>query len=440
MTTVRIATELAISQVIPFLRSLIRISGLDPWRKKYLTLRQQLRENSFLKTWQEDRHRLELTLGDLISEEERTGRFPLEIMTGAQYKLYAFAASFVRIYDQLSKAGQTRLRGMLLHGLHPGESLLSLQHEVLTIFDLVSQGFDVELNDIENGQGGADFIARRDGIEIEIECKMFSGDLGRKIHNLKAYGLHKRIEAVVQQVYQSAERGIFIRITIPDRLSSAPLQLNAIETALSRGVLSGNAVTSSAECEVEVLDFQVGNSPFGAGNLENISLKSIQDFTLNNWRRVNQQMMIMFSPGKRAVIALIESAKPDAVQKGISRQLREASKTQFTKRRPGYLYVQFQEMSGDQLEDLANRDTSERANATGLQKITNDFLRSDGHSHMNGVIYRSNGKVVRPANNPHAWIEEGPAYIFKNETGLFARDSRYDLLPTFPTNRIDLSS
>ena len=89
----------------------------------------------------------------------------MQVRDGVHYSLYAFVAGVVRIYEQLSTAGQTRLKGMLFHELRPDENLLSLQHEILTAVHLVARGFDVELNDIENGAGGVDFIARRDGAE-----------------------------------------------------------------------------------------------------------------------------------------------------------------------------------------------------------------------------------------------------------------------------------
>ena len=130
-----------------------------------------------MREYQSERHGLELTFRSLLSDQRRTGRFPITVKNDAQYRLYAFAATIVRIYEQLSVPGNVRLRGMLLDGLKPDNNLLSLQHEINTAVHFVSRGFDLDFNDIEKGSG-VDFIARYDGIELEVECKMFTGDLG----------------------------------------------------------------------------------------------------------------------------------------------------------------------------------------------------------------------------------------------------------------------
>src|ERR1044071_4374707 len=167
-------------EVVPLLNRLVGITGEGPWLKKFGTLQQQFKENAFLRDWMVERHGVELKFAELLVREAREGRFPVELQDRLQYELFAFAAGVVRIYDRLSAPGQNRLRGMLLDGLKPDNNLLSLQHEVLTCVHLVSRGYDVEPNDIENGSG-LGFIARLGGLELEVECKMFTGDLGRKL-------------------------------------------------------------------------------------------------------------------------------------------------------------------------------------------------------------------------------------------------------------------
>ncbi len=112
-----------------------------------------------------------------------THQFPVHVRDHRHYKLYGFVV--VRIYEQLSLTGQKRLRGMQRDGLQPHNNLLSLQHEILTAVHLMGRGYDVEMNDLENGSG-VDFIASLRGLELEIECKMFTGDIGRQIHRRKA--------------------------------------------------------------------------------------------------------------------------------------------------------------------------------------------------------------------------------------------------------------
>lgn len=64
-----------------------------------------------------------------------------------------------------------------------------------------------------------DFIARRDGAELEVECKMFTSDIGRQIHKRRMLVLHHQLRDVITRIYSSAKTGIAICITIPDRLT-----------------------------------------------------------------------------------------------------------------------------------------------------------------------------------------------------------------------------
>ena len=79
-------------EVIPLLDQLIAITGPEPWKKKFLTLQQQLNENEFLHDYQIERHGIELTFRNLLFERERTGVFPLRMQDQLQYSLYAFSA------------------------------------------------------------------------------------------------------------------------------------------------------------------------------------------------------------------------------------------------------------------------------------------------------------------------------------------------------------
>jgi hypothetical protein len=262
----------------------------------------------------------------------------------------------------------------------------------------------------------------------------------RKIHKKKALTLYKHLTPTIKRVFGSATRGIFVRITLPDRLNSTPQQLAGIESAVSRGVLSGRGVTQNADCEVEVFDFPISESPFNVGQAEEISWNSVTEFTRANWQRSNPNMMILFSPGKRAVVVLPESAQADKVLHGIFRQLRESSKGQFTKIRPGYLFVQFTDLTEAQLRSLAEREGASRSTATGLQVMTSELLQSPNRAHIHTVAYRSHGNLERPADQAQAVLQRGIGYVIKNPLHALYGDPRYDLLEASPNPLIIIPS
>ena len=367
---------------------------------------------------------MELTLLRLLMEQEKTGRFPIKVRDALQYKLCGFVAGVARIYENLPLAGQNRVRGMILDGLQTDNGLLSLQHEITTAVHLMRRGFDVDFNDIENGSG-VDFVARRGGIEIEVECKMFTGDLGRKIHRRRVLELHNTLAPLIERVYRTASRGIFVGITIPDRLGGQLTQLQGINDALSRAVVSGNAVTKSDHCDIEVKDFDLAVSPFCVEQAEQVTQSALAEFVKKNFGRTNPNLMVFFSPWRRAVVALVESARPDAVLRGMDRQLRQAANSQFSKGRPGVLAIQFHELTADQLLGLAKSDTLDPERASGLQRMTSWVLSSPNRDHIHTVAYRSHGALISHSDVPGAISEQGPAYVFRNPNHPMCNDLKY---------------
>lgn len=411
---------------LSLLEKFIRITGAEPWEKKFLWFRNELIANSYIREWLQERHGMEAKLHELLMKERETGRFPLEIQDIYQYRLYGFVTAVARIYDGLSMPGRVRLRGMLLDGLKSTNGLVSLQHEMATAIHLMSRGFDVEFYDMENGSG-VDFIARRNGIEIEIECKVFTCDIGRKIHKRHVFALYKALESTVKPIYQAATKGLLIRVKLPDRLTSNTTQHKEIICAVSKAVVHGANVTSSSTCSVEVKDFELASSPFMCSTHAMLTRKTVADFVEDQFGIADQNMMLLFSPQKRALLISVESEGDDATLKGIYRQLRESAKGQFSKVRPGMLAVQFLDLTSSELLELGQLDTSNPLKATGLQLMTSNFLYSQNRNHIHSVVYRSHGELGTVGGESVSITEREHTYFFLNHNNWACSDSRYDL-------------
>ena len=409
--------------VLNLVTRFLAITGTEPWSRKRAALRRQLQENEYLRDWQAEYFGIELKLLELLEEQQRTGQFPIHVRDHMHYKLYGFVAGIVRIHERLSSRGQNRLRGMLRDGLQPDNNLLSLQHEVLTAVHLVSRGYLIVLNDLE-GNGGVDFIALRDGLEVEVECKMFTGDIGRQIHRRKALDLQKRLSEALKIIYNRAEAGISLRITLPARLTCRPEQIRGVTAAVTDAMESPTSRVKTPHCEVEVVRFEIADSPFTVSDPRAV-MKAVPSFVEKQLGRTNRELMVMFAPGKRAIVVLVESAKSDEVLKGVYRQLREAAKGQFTKCRPGILSVQFQDLTAEQMESIAKANTTDAQGATGLQLMTTYFLSKVNRAHIHTVSYRSHGILVSQESSGANTIQEGGlAYFVRNPLNSFYADQR----------------
>ncbi|RQU76057.1 hypothetical protein DF133_36115 [Burkholderia cenocepacia] len=332
-------------------------------------------------------------MGEILPDPSLKPNQPFKLRTQEQFELVAFAASTVRCHERLSEIGRRRLRGVLLDGLKEDKGLLSIQHEFTTAVHLMSRGFDVEFQDMEHG-GGVDFVARKDDVEIEVECKMFSADLGRKIHRRRSATLYKQLANVLAETYNSATKGLIVAVTIADRLTPAPAQHREIETAVRKGLLQGEALTQTEHYTVRTWDFPISDSPFCKA-LGEFSRDEVDQFVRARTGRSNANLMILFSPGKRAVILSLASAKPDEVLEGMRRQLRDAAKGQFSGNRPAMLAVQLHALTADQLISLGQLDSSSRSAATGLQIMTSDFLQRPSSAHIHTIVYCSHAVIDR---------------------------------------------
>lgn len=410
------------TEVAGLLVGLIEITGIEPWKRRFEWLRRELRENQFMEDWLRERCLIEMTMNDVLADPSLRLNRPFKLETAAQYELVGFAAGIVRSFVRLSDNGKRRLRGVLLDGLKEDKGLLSIQHEITTAVHLMSRGFDVEFNDMDYGKG-FDFIARKDDVEIEVECKMFSADLGRKIHRRRSATLCKALENVLVKTHNFSSVGLIVTVTIPDRLTPSCEQHFGIEKAVRTGLLQGDVLTKTEHCTVRISDFSIDKSPFNKAP-KKISRQEIDQFVRDRTGRSNSNLMILFSPKMRTVILSVVSEKSDEVLDGMRRQLREAAKGQFSKTRPAILAVQLHDLTVDQLVNLAQSNGQSRDNASDLQIMTSDFLQSSSRAHIHTVVYRSHGTLGEMCQDG---IKQavGPAYIIKNGYHPLHEDRRY---------------
>src|SRR5262249_34819044 len=159
-------------------------------------------------------------------------------------------------------------------------------------------------------------------------------------------------------------------------------QLHAIRDAFARAVLSGDTRTIRTQCEIEVFEFDVSSSPFAINDVTQLSGQAIRDFVRAKLGSTSPHLMNIFSPGRRALIVMIESRRADRVLAGIRRQLRDTAEDQFRGDRAGMICVQLQDLTSEELQSLGEADSTSREIATGLQIMTSDLLQNPRRAHI----------------------------------------------------------
>lgn len=423
--------ELDISRFPTLLEQFLSITGWEIWRKRIDSLQHQLQSNPLLEEFLIERHALELCMGYLLDYYEATGKLPLAIVGSGQYRLYSFIAMVALVYDGLGDKGRKRLAGMLQGGLKDQIGLTPLQDEMEIAAHLMQRGFDVTFSDLETG-GGFDFLARRGDIEIEVECKMVSGDLGRKIHRRRLLDLCNHAYPVMQEHLDKTGGGRLVRIVLNSRLHGQTKLLQEICSRVSTALVNRTSLREPEPCAVHLETFDLSESPFVNPSDNASERERVREFVKEKFAISNSHMFVLFRPSHGAIIFVVESIQKDEVVKGLLRQLKTAASGQFTKTRPGVLCVQLYDLTAEQMLELARGDSKDPQKASALQVATSEFFGSPKRNHIYTLSYRSHGHVTRTSADNGGQIatasqEQGPTYTFKNRNHPMASDLRYSV-------------
>jgi hypothetical protein len=369
------------------LRRFVSITGWGPWRARLRSLEEQVKDNHFLDEYFEERFPLELEMAAVHRVTRHGGKLRLPTMH-RQAAFFGLVATVARVHQRLSPGGQARLEGMLRDGLKADHGLAPLQHEMLVVSHLMSRGFNVSFSDMETG-GGFDFLAERNGAELEVEAKTFSGDLGRKVHQRRLYQLGKHMHPAMSDALDRRPGGQLVRIVLPARLQGAAEQMQEISERLV-GVL--NSGTSDP------------------GPVRNV--------------------VMLMRPNHGAVVVTVESTQKDAVMKSLVRELKRSVKGQLTGKRPAVIAVKFSDITQAQLMEIAEQDMSGQPSA--LQIATSQLLDREDWRNVHTIAYLTPGhlsssRAVYGGKITSSAQDQGQTYQFRNPYHEMHDDLRFSV-------------
>jgi hypothetical protein len=411
---VKFSTELDPVALPSALSMMTGIVDWATWQQRIDSLRAELKSNPFWERFLLERHGLELAFGDVKRHLRTTDRCPWPPRNAEEYYLYSFLAVAVRVHARLSPAGQAKFAGAIRSGLEKEFGLGPLAYEMKVAALLMSAGFDVDFHDLESG-GGYDFLATCETMQIEVECKHVSADIGRQIHRRRIYDLGGVLFLSTWQAQNTVTRGRLVGVTLPGRLTSNKADQEALVKRIDAVLTNDANHIDDDVCRVTVQDFPLEGSPFCSARGHSITMADIADYLSNTLGIDNEHVLLNWSPGKTATIVHFQSRKRDEVLESLLRKLKSDAKKQFSGTLPGLLCVHLADVSENQLRDLANLDRS--GTVTGLQRASSILLQSRPHLHS--IALMANGQVRLTRERSHNRIttivqETGPSYVFRN--------------------------
>lgn len=406
------------------LNRFIAITGWDVWKKRFSDLDQQCSTSIFLDDFISDSLEIEMALQRAARYRNQRHTWPVlrpDNIDSSTYKMLGFVSITARVHQRLSPQGRARLKGMLRNGLKDDRGLSSVAFEMEVAGYLLRHGFDVKFNDLEGG--GFDFLARRDGAELEVECKHVSADVGRKIHR------HRMAQFGSYFTRSWSGRlddgGHFLSVTLPDRLNGEDGAMRAIADKVTLALETKLDDLRPTPCTVQYQPFSLAGTPLEDA-ARSIDVKSVHRFTEARFAKQNPNLLIVHRPRKAALLVSVESRKPDKVLDGIYRQLKGGA-NQLSRNRPGVLCALLADITTPQLHNLAGAGSP-----TGLQIITSNLLNSKKRQHLHTIAYMALGDLTASSHHLGNRVErsiqaKGAAYSFKNRHHPSATDSRLDV-------------
>jgi hypothetical protein len=386
------------------MKAAFRVAPYKLWKRRWNEWAEQEKANPFLADYFDNQFRIERSFE--VTYDYYLSRHKAPQLDPLGYELFSFLALLVGVHARLPAEGQARLAGSVRHALGDIAGLVPVEVELRVAAHLMQNGFDVEFTDLE-GRERFDLLATKPGLEIEIDCKSVSGDIGRSIHARRFREFAGSVFPMIQKLPRKGG-GSLVHITIPENLPADTQELaaktkSAIGDALARGT---PIELSKARGKIRISAFDLTQSPFrqqSAVSESDLSVFLTKTLLLPE----NLNAVSYYVPGRGAVIMMMESEKPDRVVDGIYRQLKGSAVRQFSGKRPAVLCVRLRDINATQLARLA----SERTN--GLAMIATRLLRADNRSHIGGISYISpSGTLSRSA--PGALRDRGTAYYFPN--------------------------
>jgi hypothetical protein len=136
------------------------------------------RKNPLLTGHFREHFALEFALAMARKRRKSTGHLP----TGDEYAfLYGFLVPAHRIHAALPQEVRTTFEGRLRNAVTDAHGFRPFAYEISIAMHLMHKAWDIDFIDY-SGAARFDLLARKNAVEIEIECKSTSGDTGRKIH------------------------------------------------------------------------------------------------------------------------------------------------------------------------------------------------------------------------------------------------------------------
>ncbi|MFM5744362.1 MULTISPECIES: hypothetical protein [Aeromonas] len=309
---------------------------------------------------------------------------------------FFYSAKFLELYVKMSASEQGILKPRFGSAIKESEDMRALIFEVFTNHYLVKLGYSVENMDMSGSGDTYDYLVRKNGHEVQVECKSFSYDKGLNISADEAQKLSALILERGLNPKQPTKNAVtFVTVGLlvefPEEKCEQDLLLDEIFHCLEDKCFCSDKITLYTETFEHV---------------ENIDENECWEKLKNNGDEIELAFSISEPVGENSRVALSITANlKKSLLREFENKCKDVTKRQFKVDRPGVIFVHISHI--DTYRALKSSKQFEN-------KIKNIFSQS----HIYGLLLVSNIGALTQKDYPFFYI--APCLKFyKNEASTF---------------------
>lgn len=382
--------------------------GDGNWKDRVAALKSEIKGNPFLRRLHEPESAIAYGLERLRELHAQHRGVPVQAYNDhALFPAAAFAAQVLSVVDGSNKILAERFKARVRAAIRNNPAdLRALRLEFTTATHFLRAGRKVSWPEMgaRPGQRIYDLLVEDLGPRgLEIECKSFSEDKGRRVPRRQALEFFWLLRSRHWKDLSKISTGIVAVLTLQRDLPSAHSARLQLANLVASRVLAGQSGGDEAGAKVRIDEFDHQRIPQGDDP------RAMLD-TLT--RTTNREVVMMETSNGGLIVAVLESEQDDTVMDGILKTLKSSASSQFSGTRAAMMVAGLEGISSEQLLDIALQERDPEAVPTALRYHASKFLSSEGREHIIGVVFLSSS-ALRPVAEDVV-DSGGTAYFFPN--------------------------
>jgi hypothetical protein len=416
VTSLYLSTEIRSNEFPAIFNRFEQTIGSNVWHRRVTRIREEVRGNQYLRDYLHYENRVAFVLEAYSKHKASRGAPPsVFIQDAAHYDAVAFVTQTVAFMEAAEPDIAGALRARVRGAFNNPSDFRGLALEMLIATHLQRQSALIQLPT----DGTYDWLAERDGLSFEVECKSISNDKGRPVHYRESLDLFNLAKKALGKITDRVVGGLLVDVRLPGRLPSAHSIRKEICTEIRRAVLSGAAHRKELAA-VSTHTFSLAELTLRGDASDNAL---VNDFLKRRYGALQGRYAAAHTTrGGGLLVLAVGSEIPEDTIGETMQEVKDAASDQLTGVRPGVVCVKLEGVTAAELVELAE------AHPTALSRGLSELWQSTSMRRVAHVVFLADDKVEQKLSG--AWSRGGMSYDFENPSSSHKGDSRLELFST----------